>query len=202
MQRRLWLAVIGTGGLLSAGGIAVLGRRATTTIATPEEDVCIVAPTFAYDPASGLPPDAAREVPPDARCPVCGMFPARARRWAAQVIFVDGDVQYLDSPLSLFHYLQRVNRYTPGRKLADIATLYVSDQLSGHWLQADQAVYVHGSDRMGPMRSGNLPAFADVASARAFIVLHGGRTVTAVSLRKGLPADLQKLAPHAHDTPH
>lgn len=201
MQRRLWLTGIAGAGLLSAGGALWLGPRGQpgqSPVAVPEDDVCIVAPTFSYDPASGLPPNAARPVPPGARCPVCGMFPARYPRWAAQVIFGDGDVQFLDSPLSLFHYLQRVERYTTGRRLADVAAVFVADHGGGPWLPLEQAVFVHGSSQLGPMRSGNLPAFASAAEAQAFAARHGGQTLDAVTLRRGLPRELQRLAPHPH----
>lgn len=202
MQRRLLLFSLGAAGLLSTGAALVWRQVGVRPVAVPEDDVCIVAPTFAYDPSSGLPPHAAREVPPQARCPVCGMFPARSRQWAAQVIFSDAEVQYLDSPLSLFHYLQRIERYTPGRRLSDAVAIYVSDLNSGQWLPADQAVYVHGSSMPGPMRSGNLPAFDSEPAARNFISRHGGQLLTAASLRQALPADLQQLAPHVHDAPH
>ena len=185
-------------GLLAAGSGYWLYRRNTGPVFEPDNEVCVVAPTFAYDPASGLPPTVAREVPAQARCPVCGMFPARKRNWAAQVIFRDGHVQYLDSPLSLFHYLQQVPRYTTGRRATDIAAVYVSDQVSGQWLDADQAVYVHGSALLGPMRSGNLPAFASLAQAKAFIRQKGGVPMSATQLRQGLPENLQQLAPHSH----
>lgn len=164
-----------------------------------DDEICLVAPTFPYEPASGQPLKAPREVPAEARCPVCGMFPARQRHWAAQVIFADGAVQYLDSPLSLFHFLQRVERYAPGRQARDIVATYVSDQQSGQWLDSEQAVYVHGSRLPGPMRAGNLPAFADRQQAERFIERMGGRIVPAASLRRQLPPDLQKLAPHVHE---
>lgn len=195
-------------GLSVLGSVAVfagLGLRppddsvaAARTGSEPPSDVCLVAPTFSYDTTSGLPLSAAREVPPDARCPVCGMFPARQRRWAAQVIFDNGDVQYLDSPLSLFLYLQRVPRYTAGQSAASIVASYVTDLDTGAWTPAGQAWYVHGSGRMGPMRSGNLPAFATLDQARAFAAREGGEWLTATRLRQGLPASLQRLAPHAH----
>lgn len=195
-------------GLSLLGGTAVFAglgyrsvRGATASApadATLPDDVCLTAPTFSYDPASGLPLQAAREVPPEARCPVCGMFPARQRRWAAQVIFDNGDVQYLDSPLSLFLYLQRVPRYTAGQSAARIAASYVTDLDTGAWTPAEQAWYVHGSRQMGPMRSGNLPAFATLDQARAFAAREDGEWLTAAHLRQGLPASLQRLAPHTH----
>lgn len=199
MQRRWLLLGMGASSLVATGAGLWLTRNRTDVQTMPGDDICIVAPTHAYDPASGLPMTAPREVPAQARCPVCGMYPARHRRWAAQVIFQDGDVQFLDSPLSLFQYLQQVSRYTPGRHASHIAAVYVSDQDSGQWLEVDEAVFVHGSSLMGPMRSGNLPAFASEAQAQAFINLRGGFTMTAARLRQRLPEDLQALTPHVHD---
>lgn len=184
--------------LAGSGYLAARARDRPAAAVPLPDDVCIVAPTFAYDPASGLPPLAAREVPSQARCPVCGMFPARQRRWAAQVIFSDGHVQFLDSPLSLYHYLQQVSRYTPGRQAADIAKVYVSDYASGVWLPAEQAHFLHGSSLLGPMRAGNLPAFESEAASLPFQARHGGTLTSAAELRDRLPKELQQLAPHRH----
>ncbi|MBD9393204.1 nitrous oxide reductase accessory protein NosL [Acidovorax sp. ACV01] len=141
------------------------------------DDVCVVAPPTPYDPALGQPLAAAREVPADARCPVCGMYPARARAWAAQVIFADGDAYFFDSPLSLMLYLGNVAHYTRGRTAEAIVARYVTDTGTGGWLNAQEAVYVTGSSAMGPMRAGNLPAFADAEAAQRFAQQRGGRSV-------------------------
>ncbi len=162
------------------------------------DEVCIVAPLLAWDPASKASPLAAREVPEQARCPVCGMYPARQRRWAAQLIFADGHAHFLDSPLSLFHYLQRVPRYANGRQRSEIAAMYVSDVESGAWIPARQAFFVHGSSQLGPMRSGNLPALATASQARQFASRYGGEVLDFASLQSALPPDLKVLAPHRH----
>ncbi|KRB42429.1 hypothetical protein ASD94_00085 [Acidovorax sp. Root70] len=141
------------------------------------DDVCVVAPPTPYDPALGQPLAAAREVPADARCPVCGMYPARARAWAAQVIFAQGDAYFFDSPLSLMLYLGNVAHYTRGRTPDAIVARYVTDTDTGAWLNAQEAVYVTGSSAMGPMRAGNLPAFADAGAAQRFAQQRGGRAV-------------------------
>lgn len=198
MQRRNLLMASGVAGLVAAAGTMLGSAPWARAVAAPESDICIVAPTFAFDPSTGRAPSAPREVPPDARCPVCGMFPARYPRWAAQVIFANGDVQYLDSPLSLFIYLQQVPRYTAGQSAANIVTSYVTDLDTGTWVATAQAWFVHRSRLMGPMRSGNLPAFATLDQARDFADREGGEWLSAEVLRKGLPASLQKLAPHTH----
>jgi copper chaperone NosL len=166
----------------------------------PGEDVCVVAPPTPYDPASGQPVAAAREVPADARCPVCGMYPARSRAWAAQVIFADGDAYFFDSPLSLLQYLGDVARYTRGRSADGIVARYVTDTDSGQWLDAAQATYVWGSNALGPMRAGNLPAFASGAAAGRFAQQRGGRALAFGDIDAPL---LRTLAPgrgvgHAH----
>ena len=142
------LLVLGAGAI-AAGGAAWQSRRGngatpSTALPGPGDDVCIVAPPTPYDPASGLPLAAARDVPTDARCPVCGMYPARARAWAAQVIFAEGDAYFFDSPLSLMLYLGNVAHYTRGRTADAIVARYVSDADTGAWVDARQAVYVAG----------------------------------------------------------
>lgn len=174
-------------GALAVGGVqlqrSAAQGQAHSRAALLAPDVCVVAPPTPFDPRAGLPMAAARAVPAAARCPVCGMYPARAPGWAAQVIFANGDAHFFDSPVSLFLYLGDVPRYSPGRTGADIVARYVTDSDSGAWLQADTAWYVHGSSALGPMRAGNLPAFASAAAAERFAAARGG----------------QALAPHAID---
>lgn len=205
LERRSILGLAVAGGAVLLTGAAQRwwppGASRAAPGTAPPDDICLVAPPFAFDPASGLPVAAARPIPEHARCPVCGMFPARQRRWAAQAIFANGDVQYLDSPLNLFLYLQNVPRYTAGQQAAGIVALYVTDLDTGEWVPAEQALYVHGSRLMGPMRSGNLPAFGSLAQAQAFIAQQGGEIRTMAQLRQALPASLGRLAPHDHDAP-
>lgn len=141
---------------------------------------------------------AARAVPPEARCPVCGMYPARYPRWAAQVIYRDGDAHFFDSPLSYFLFLQAVERHARGRSGADIAARYVSDHGEGGWIDPAGAHFVHGSDATGPMRAGNLPAFARREAAEAFAARHGGRVIVAAEVDAALLRTLDTRAAHEH----
>ena len=207
LQRRAWLA-IGLGGLLASGGLAAWQWRARPVAAAlPEDDYCLVAPPSPYDPASGLPPQAARAVPADARCPVCGMFPARAPEWAAQLIFANGEAHFFDSPLSLFMYLQDMPRYSPQRNASEVVARYVSDSNAAPgqgWLAAEQAFYVHGSNARGPMRAGNLPAFASRSAAQAFAARRGGEVRSFAQVDAALIAELAQRNPgngHAGHNP-
>lgn len=207
-RRRAVGALAALTALAAAGlwGIPAM-RDALRPAAAPmaEADVCIVAPPTPYDPASGLAPTAARAIPAAARCPVCGMFPARSPDWAAQVIFADGDAHFFDSPLSLFMYLQDVARYSPGRGAEQIVAHYVTDAASRpdgarpRWTDALAAFYVHGSSARGPMRAGNLPAFASREAAQAFAAQRGGTVLPFGAIDAALIAE---LGGHAGHGPH
>lgn len=171
---------------------------ASKAVPVPESDVCLVAPPTPYNPASGLALKAARPVPADARCPVCGMYPARAPAWAAQVIFTNGDAQFFDSPLSLFMYLNDVARFSPGRSAGDIVARYVTDFGSRRMLDAASAFYVVGSSAKGPMRAGNLPAFASERAARAFAEQRGGEVRAFAKIDAALVQRLGGQAAHSH----
>lgn len=199
--RRLWLGA----GLALVLLVLVLWNLPVVRIALSfgaapeiETDVCVVAPPTPYNPASGLPLQAARPVPADVRCPVCGMYPARSPDWAAQVIFANGDAQFFDSPLSLFMYLGDVARYSPGRSADEIVAHYVTDVPSRSWVDARSAFYVNGSTAKGPMRAGNLPAFASQDAARQFAVQRGGKVLAYADVDAGLVAQLGGQGVHAH----
>jgi copper chaperone NosL len=199
--RRLWG---GAGLALVLLAVAIWSLPAIRTALKPEAapeieaDVCVVAPPTPYNPASGLPLQAARPVPADVRCPVCGMYPARSPDWAAQVIFANGDAQFFDSPLSLFMYLGDVARYSPGRSADEIVAHYVTDVPSRSWVDARSAFYVTGSTAKGPMRAGNLPAFASQEKARAFAVQRGGKVLAYADVDAGLVAQLGGQGIHSH----
>ena len=207
-RRALALGALATLGALAAStpwSVPALRRALSPEApAALEPDVCIVAPPTAYDPASGLPPMAARAVPADARCPVCGMFPARSPQWAAQIIFTNGDAQFFDSPLSLFMYLQDVERYSPGHSAGQIAAHYVTDASAppagtgAPWIDALSAYYVHGSSAKGPMRAGNLPAFATREAAQAFAERRGGVVLAFGAIDAALVAQLAGSGGHSH----
>lgn len=163
-----------------------------------EADFCVVAPPTPYDPASGLPLQAARAVPADVRCPVCGMFPARFPDWAGQVIFANGDAQFFDSPVSLLMYLDDVPRYSPGHTAKDIVARYVTDVTSKSWVDAGAAFYVRGSSARGPMRAGNLPAFASRDAAQRFAAQSGGEVLALEAIDAQMLRQLSGQHQHQH----
>lgn len=194
-------------GLRLSGGLTIALAAALLLLADgqPARDIdlfdnelCIVAPATPYDPAAGQPMYAPRPVPATARCPVCGMYPARYPHWAAQVIFRDGAAHYFDSPVNLFDFLHNVSRYERRYSLDDVAVSYVRDLDSGQWVEASQAFFVHGSRVTGPMRNADLPAFASRNAADAFVDQHRGTVLTAPDMTPALLAPLSRNSRHRH----
>lgn len=194
-------------GLLPSGSLAIALATSLLLFADgqPARDfdlfenaLCIVAPATPYDPASGQPMYAPRPVPADARCPVCGMYPARYPHWAAQIIFKDGAAHYFDSPVDLFDFLHKVEHYDRRYTRADVAASYVRDYEGGGWIEAGHAYFVHGSGVTGPMRNADLPAFASRAAADAFVRQHRGSVLTAPDMSPELLASLSRNSRHRH----
>ncbi|MCL1962317.1 MAG: nitrous oxide reductase accessory protein NosL [Desulfovibrionaceae bacterium] len=196
IRRRKWLwigAGLGGAGLLGFGAAATRPRWRPRSAAAVdiETEVCVISPPSAYDPASGLPADAPRPVPADARCPVCGMYPARYPLWAGQVLYRDHAAHFFDSPVDLMQFLADVQRYAAGHGAADVQSRWITDAASGAWVALEQAWFVLGSDELGPMRRGDLPAFAGQAGAASFARQHGGQ---ALAFGAVTPAIVKSLA--------
>ncbi len=194
-------------GLRSRGGLTLALAAALLLFADAQpgrdtdlfnNELCIVAPATPYDPAAGQRMYAARPVPAEARCPVCGMYPAHYPNWAAQVIFRDGAAHYFDSPVNLFDFLHKVSRYDRRYAFDDVAVSYVRDLENGQWVEAGQAFFVHGSEVTGPMRNADLPAFASRHAADAFAGRHRGTVLAASDITPPLLASLNRNSRHRH----
>ncbi len=142
---------------------------------------------------------------PDARCPVCGMHPARFPDWVAAVRFEDGQVHYFDGPRELFKFLNDVPRYAPDKARGDVAAVAVTEHYGGRLVDARKAHFVVGSDLMSPMGHDAVPV-ATANAARLFMANHGGVAVLGLEdfdqRRVALleDGDIEGLATAAPDT--
>jgi nitrous oxide reductase accessory protein NosL len=190
------------GGVLAIATAAVLllplGKQAARDAKLFTNDLCIVAPATPHDPASGLAMLAPRPIPADARCPVCGMYPARFPRWAAQSLFKDGAAHFFDSPLDLFVFLQKVNRHDRRYDQDDVAVSFVTDFETGQWIEAHDAFFVHGSSVFGPMREADLPAFSSREAAATLARSRGGRVLGFTDVTPELILSLNRSVHHRH----
>jgi nitrous oxide reductase accessory protein NosL len=194
----LSLAVVLATALAVAAVLLLRDKPAMRDLDHITNDLCIVAPATPYDPATGLGMLEARPVPAEARCPVCGMYPARYPRWAAQTVFKDGAAHFFDSPVDLFAFLERVDRHDRHYTLNDVAVSFVSDFETGQWIEARHAFFVHGSNALGPMRDADLPAFASRKAAEALIRSRGGKALTVAEITPELVRSLSRNLHHRH----
>lgn len=198
-----WLALAGmvAAAAIAAGYWRDSREAAPAVVAEIPDDLCIHAPATPFDPASGLKMLDARAVPASSRCPVCGMYPARYPRWAAQVILRDGAAHFFDSPVDLFVFLQGINRYDRRYARGDVAAVFAKDLESGKWIDARQAFFLHGSALVGPMRDADLPAFASREAAARRARAHGGQVLGYDEISPALIRPLSRNRHHRHDEP-
>ena len=140
------------GGLMAAAGLAALPRAA---VAKP---VSLPAPG------------------PRDTCPVCGMFVAPYPYWIATVLWRDGKAVHFDGAKDFFKYLIDLKKYEPGRKREDIQAMGVTDYYATARIDAQAAIYVIGSDTLGPMGHELVPHDTE-AEAKEFSTDHKGRRV-------------------------
>ncbi|MHC1697069.1 MAG: nitrous oxide reductase accessory protein NosL [Geobacteraceae bacterium] len=110
------------------------------------------------------------------KCPVCGMFVAKYPDFVAQIHFRDGSAVFFDGVKDMLKYYRKIARYAPGKKAADISTLFVTDYYSLGSLDGFKAYYVSGSDVYGPMGKELIP-FGKKSDAQEFLRDHKGRAV-------------------------
>ncbi len=115
--------------------------------------------------APGWPGEGPHQVKARDKCPVCGMFVARFRPWIAEVVFKDGSYRAFDGPKDMFRYLFDMERYEKDLTRKDIAGIWVTDYYSGKMVPAEKALFVTGSDVMGPMGAELVPVVGAEAAA-------------------------------------
>jgi copper chaperone NosL len=113
------------------------------------------------------------EIPENATCGKCGMYPARYPRWQSQIIFKDGTMTPFDGCKCMFNFLHAMDKYDQAHTMDDVAVAWVKDFNSGSWINAEEAHYVVGSSMMGPMGKELIP-FADKDAAMKFHQEQGG----------------------------
>jgi copper chaperone NosL len=152
-RRRVSAALVAlavAGGICSAGG----SGKPAAPVATPP-----------------LPQPGPRDL-----CPVCGMLVAKYPAWVAIVRYRDGHAHFFDGAKDLFKYLFNLPRYAPGHRREDVAEIWVTEYYGLTHVDAKLALYVIGSDVLGPMGHELVP-FASESEAAEFLRDHKGRRV-------------------------
>jgi nitrous oxide reductase accessory protein NosL len=107
------------------------------------------------------------EIPENVSCGKCGMYPAQYPRWQSQIIFKDATMTPFDGCKCMFNFLFAMDKFDKTHSRDDVLVTWVKDFDSGTWINAVDAYYVVGSNKMGPMGKELIP-FADNAAAMKF----------------------------------
>lgn len=167
----------------------MIPRLFPARLAAPLLALALSVPAVAVDLA-------AQAIPRTARCPVCGMYPAHAPQWAAQIVFNDQSASHFDSPVDLFRFLNNMVLFDKQHKPADIGAIYVADYERKTLVDARKAFFVLGSRASGPMNDPNLPAFATREAADAFAKAQGGKVLAFGEVTRDVIKSLNRGAHH------
>jgi copper chaperone NosL len=115
------------------------------------------------------------QLPPDARCPVCGMFVAKYDVWVTRLEIGPGIYRDFDGVKDLMAYCFDPLAYG-GKAKEKEGKIWVKDYYSLKWLDGHQASYVVGSDVHGPMGHELIP-FSTRAGAESFLADHHGKQI-------------------------
>ena len=125
-------------------------------------------------PAQPLLAQPAKEISPQERCPVCGMFVAKHPDWLTQVRLSNGTVKFFDGVKDMMAFTLTPASFGASGQAAK--EIWVKDYYTLAWLDGRSAWYVIGSDVYGPMGHELIP-FGSVAAAENFRKDHKGTKV-------------------------
>lgn len=126
-----------------------------------------VAPAFAQTVPKPGPKDL---------CPVCGMIVSKYPNWIAIVAWKDGHAHFFDGAKDMFKFLHDLPKYAPNHRQEDIAGTHITDFYNLERMDARKALYVIGSDVLGPMGHELVP-LASQADADDFRKDHKGKRI-------------------------
>lgn len=133
--------------------------------------VCLVSFLLMANPLLAQP---GKDISPQERCPVCGMFVAKYPDWITQVRLSNTTVKFFDGVKDMMAFL--LNPASFGATGQTPKEIWVKDYYTLAWLDGRSAFYVIGSDVYGPMGHEFIP-FNSAAAAENFRKDHRGTKV-------------------------
>lgn len=115
-----------------------------------------------------------KEISPQERCPVCGMFVAKHPDWITQARLTNGTVKFFDGVKDMMAF--SFNPASFGAAGQTPKEIWVKDYYTLAWLDGRSAWYVIGSEVYGPMGHEFIP-FDSAAAAENFRKDHKGTRV-------------------------
>ncbi len=143
-------------------------------------------------PATVVGQGAAKPPRPAAKdlCPVCGMLVSKYPNWVATIVYKDGHTHHFDGAKDMFKFWFDPAKYAAGHKREDMVAIRVTDFYNLQPVDARKALYVVGSDVLGPMGHELVP-LASREDAADFLKEHKGRRILGFEqVAKDLPPGL------------
>jgi nitrous oxide reductase accessory protein NosL len=109
-------------------------------------------------------------------CPVCGMLVSKYPNWIALVHYKDGHTHFFDGAKDLFKYLGDLGKYAPSHKVSEISGIWATDFYGLTKIDARKALFVVGSDVLGPMGHEFVP-LETRSDAEDFLKEHKGKRI-------------------------
>jgi nitrous oxide reductase accessory protein NosL len=123
-------------------------------------------------------------------CPVCGMLVSKYPNWVATIVYKDGHAHHFDGAKDMFKFWFEPEKYAKGHRREDMAALWVTDFYNLQRMDARKALYVTGSDVLGPMGHEFVP-LASKDDAADYLKEHKGRKIlTFDQVTKAMPEKL------------
>jgi nitrous oxide reductase accessory protein NosL len=123
--------------------------------------------------------DGVMRVSAEDRCPVCAMLPARNEKFAGAIQLEDGRTFYFCSAGCMIRSWRHPFRYL-GVDRGDLARPVTRDYFTGEALDAREALWVAGSDVVGPMGPALVP-LKTTKDLPVFRKRHGAKTTFRLS---------------------
>lgn len=114
-------------------------------------------------------------VGPGEKCPVCGMFVAKYEQWLTQIVDGNNKPLVFDGVKDMMAYYFNSDRYGGGTDLSK-AEIWVRNYYTLDYIDGRSALYVVGSDVLGPMGDELIP-FSTRKEAENFKSDHHGSAV-------------------------
>ncbi len=123
-------------------------------------------------------------------CPVCGMLVSKYPHWIATIVYRDGHAHHFDGAKDMFKFWFDPPKYAAGHRREQMARIAVTDYYNLQPIDAKTALYVIGSDVLGPMGHEFVP-LANPAGAEEFLKEHKGKRILRFDqITKDLPIKL------------
>ncbi len=112
----------------------------------------------------------------DDRCPTCGILVSPHHNWISQVRHGDGRTVFFVGCKGLFKYLLSLDQYPPGKIRRNVVSVFVTNYYDGEVIAARTALFVVGSDTLGPVGHDLVP-HSSYEAAEYFRRDHYGRRI-------------------------